>query len=408
MRDDCPGRDALGAATLARDHSFNSGRRREVWQIEGGQGHASLLAFAVRLEKCIDDFFADCWHRRLLLVLTRPGGHLDRSGGPSISHSVADRLRSVTTSDCEHITFRVSTLTHAHTVGDPLVRWVLTTVKGDRMSSPSVVREGPNGDWIRTMDQIATAGLVEAESIAATVARAAVVEAEIAAKAVVDTQATVVAAARIVAEAAAAAARAVAAAVDAQVAVVAAAAVAAAEARRIEARLTHQVMHDELTGLPNRRLLFDRLAQALARSHRTETPIGVLFLDLDQFKSVNDHLGHAAGDRVLIGVGARLKECLRESDTCSRVGGDEFVIVCEELRDLAAASVMIGRIEAALAAGIQIEDRLIVVEASIGVAISSPRSLPVDLLEEADIAMYQAKRSTRPRSLASVRAVDAS
>ncbi len=228
-------------------------------------------------------------------------------------------------------------------------------------------------------------------SLAAVIAAAAVADAELAAQAMVDTLAAVSAAARTVAEAAAEAAEAVEVAVTAKAAVFATAAAAATEARRTEARLIHEVLHDGLTALPNKRLLVDRLTLALARSKRAGTQVAVLFLDLDGFKAVNDTLGHAAGDQLLVGVAARLQECVRDTDTCARVGGDEFVVVCEDLRHASEGRLMAGRIETALGAGVPVGEQTVHVRATAGLAMSTPSSLPADLLHEADTAMYRAK-----------------
>lgn len=238
-------------------------------------------------------------------------------------------------------------------------------------------------------------GQANADSVAAAVATTALAEAEVAAQAAVETQAALLAAARILAEAAAAAARSVTAAVEAKAAVVSAAAAAAAEARRTEARLTHEVLHDGLTGLAHRRLLVDRLTQALARSTRTGMSVAVLFLDLDHFKNVNDTLGHAAGDQLLVGVARRLQECVRDTDTCARVGGDEFVVVCEDLSQPSDGLLVAGRVESALAKGVSVGDQTLPVRASVGIAVSSVGSQPLDLLQEADTAMYRIKVMTK-------------
>lgn len=235
-----------------------------------------------------------------------------------------------------------------------------------------------------------------ADAGAALSAEAAVVAAQTAAHAVDAAQAAVLAAAGIVAEAATAATVAVTAAVAAQAAVGKAAA-AAAVARRTEAQLTHDVLHDDLTGLANRRLLVDRLSQALARSSRAGTSVAVLVLDLDGFKAVNDGFGHAAGDELLIGVARKLEGCLRDTDTCARIGGDEFVVVCEDLSHPSDGPLVAGRLETALAAGVSVGDRTVPVLASVGIAVSSASSSPQDLLAEADSAMYRAKgKSGRP------------
>jgi len=239
--------------------------------------------------------------------------------------------------------------------------------------------------------KLAAQAVVETQAAVAVAVR---IVAEAAAEAARAAEAAVAAAARTVAEAAAEAARAVAAAVDANAAAVAAAAAAAAAVQSIEARLAHEVLHDDLTGLANRRLLDDRLTQALARAKRTGTSVAVLFLDLDQFKRINDTLGHAVGDQVLIEVARRLQACLRDTDTCARVGGDEFVVVCEDLGHPSDGSLLVSRLESALAAGVPVGDETIAVRASIGIAVGSTGSLPLDLLQQADAAMYRAKEET--------------
>lgn len=269
-------------------------------------------------------------------------------------------------------------------------------------SSPSTPTEAER-HWVAALHDESRYGPSSAESasagpIAAIVAAAAEAEAELAAQAAVETQAAVVAAARTVADAAAAAARAISAAVESKAAVVAAAAAAAAEAQRTEARLTYHALHDELTGLATRRLLVDRLTHALARSSRGGTSVAVLFLDLDGFKAVNDSLGHAAGDLLLISVARRLQERVRDTDTCARVGGDEFVVVCEDLSHPSHGPLLAGRLESALAAGVAVGDRTMPVPVSVGIAVGAAGSLPFDLLEEADAAMYRVKARAKHRA----------
>jgi len=167
--------------------------------------------------------------------------------------------------------------------------------------------------------------------------------------------------------------------------------------KHAEIQLAHQALHDELTGLPNRLLLIDHLNQACARAERAGTYVGVLFLDLDDFKEVNDSLGHVAGDHVLAEVAARLRRCLRETDTAARIGGDEFVVVCEDLCDPAEASLVADRIDRALAVPLTAGANQIQVTASIGVATAAVGAHPDDLLRGADTAMYQAKTNGKSR-----------
>ena len=161
----------------------------------------------------------------------------------------------------------------------------------------------------------------------------------------------------------------------------------------------HQALHDPLTGLPNRSLLGDRLGQALRQSSRTGAQLAVLFLDLDGFKSVNDTLGHPAGDRVLEAVAAALGRTVRASDTLARVGGDEFVVVCPEADDAVIDSVTM-RLQAAVN---EVARRLDhpALGVSIGVVRAQGTSTCVDeVLAAADAEMYRVKRDRRDGQVA--------
>jgi diguanylate cyclase (GGDEF)-like protein len=166
---------------------------------------------------------------------------------------------------------------------------------------------------------------------------------------------------------------------------------------RAEASLSHQALHDALTGLPNRVLFLDRAELALTRSTRNGTTSALLFLDLDRFKVVNDSMGHRTGDQLLVDVAARLSGCARAGDTVARFGGDEFAILCENLTDERAAMTMAARVVAALEPSFAIETESVVMTASIGVAISRPGCTADDLLRDADAAMYRAKDNGRDR-----------
>ncbi|MDQ1629961.1 MAG: hypothetical protein QOI54_3705 [Actinomycetota bacterium] len=169
------------------------------------------------------------------------------------------------------------------------------------------------------------------------------------------------------------------------------------EARRIEDALRHRALHDELTGLPNRSLLTDRLDQAIGRLARHGTgAIAVLFADLDQFKLVNDTWGHAAGDQLLVSVGARLESALHPGDTVSRFGGDEFVVVREDT-DEVQARALAERLLAALVAPFDVGHQRFCISASIGIAVSPPQRAS-ELLRFADAAMYDAKAAGRGRA----------
>ena len=158
-----------------------------------------------------------------------------------------------------------------------------------------------------------------------------------------------------------------------------------------EATLTYQATHDELTGLPNRVLLEDRVSQALARSRRAETMVAVMFLDVDRFKVINDSLGHSVGDELLKAVAQRLQVILRPEDTVARFGGDEFVIVTENWIGDETPTLLAARIAAGLARPVRIGGADVVATVSIGVAVAGADYDAGSLLRDADAAMYQAK-----------------
>src|SRR5438552_7382691 len=137
-----------------------------------------------------------------------------------------------------------------------------------------------------------------------------------------------------------------------------------------EEQLSQQALHDPLTELPNRALLSDRLEQALSRTRRSGRKVGVLFLDLDRFKLVNDTRGHLGGDALLKVVAERLISAVRPGDTVARFGGDEFVVVCEDVRDAAEATSLADRLRQTLAASIDLDGGQLFVTASVGVAVS--------------------------------------
>jgi diguanylate cyclase (GGDEF)-like protein/PAS domain S-box-containing protein len=168
--------------------------------------------------------------------------------------------------------------------------------------------------------------------------------------------------------------------------------------RRASAELTHLALHDTLTGLPNRALFLDRLTHALARARRRGTGVGVLFLDLDRFKVVNDSLGHAAGDRLLVDVAARLSEGLRPSDTLARFGGDELTVLCEDLNGLEDAHLVAQRLLERFGEPFVLPEGEVFLEASVGIALSAGGGeRPEDLIRDADAAMYRAKERGKAR-----------
>jgi diguanylate cyclase (GGDEF)-like protein/PAS domain S-box-containing protein len=167
-------------------------------------------------------------------------------------------------------------------------------------------------------------------------------------------------------------------------------------ARAMSLRMSHLAQHDPLTGLPNRLLLMDRLDRAIATARRHDGALAVLFLDVDRFKQINDTLGHAAGDEVLQSLATRMVACVRGSDTVSRQGGDEFVVLLSEVACVEDAAFGAGKLLAAIAMPHQIDGRDLHVTASVGIAV-----YPADgtdaaaLLSKADLALLSAKAAGR-------------
>ncbi len=166
----------------------------------------------------------------------------------------------------------------------------------------------------------------------------------------------------------------------------------------VAAQLEERAYHDELTGLPNRALLLDRLGDALHRAARHNRMVGVLFLDLDRFKVVNDSLGHGSGDDLLREAAHRLSQTVRPGDTVARLGGDEFVVLIGDMLRTTDALVAAERVRSSLSRPMQLGSESAVVTTSVGVAIGHGHEAPADLLRDADTAMYRAKDQGRDRA----------
>ena len=170
------------------------------------------------------------------------------------------------------------------------------------------------------------------------------------------------------------------------------------ERKELEDKLTHLACHDPLTGLPNRALFMDRLQHALSGARRTEGHVAVVSIDLDHFKAVNDSLGHAVGDELLITVSRALAGGTRTRDTVARLGGDEFAMLLDGVRDEDEAALVGERLIAAFDTALRIGDHDIQISLSIGIGLSGgPQRTPSELLRAADLALYQAKRTGRDR-----------
>jgi diguanylate cyclase (GGDEF)-like protein/PAS domain S-box-containing protein len=164
------------------------------------------------------------------------------------------------------------------------------------------------------------------------------------------------------------------------------------ERKALEKKLQYQAFHDPLTDLPNRALFMDRLGHALARAGQQASEVAVLFTDLDNFKVINDSLGHKAGDQLLVAVAQRLKACLRPVDTVARLGGDEFTLLLEGVTGVSDAARVAEQIAQELRAPFALEAHEVFATTSTGIAVSSSaQGQPTDLLRHADLAMYRAK-----------------
>lgn len=170
------------------------------------------------------------------------------------------------------------------------------------------------------------------------------------------------------------------------------------ERQALQEALLHQAFYDKLTGLPNRALLFDRLHHAFLEAARHKRALSMLFIDLDDFKSVNDRFGHATGDELLAEVAKRMLTVVRQEDTLARLGGDEFTVLIKDSVSLEASIGVANRILESIAEPYHLSDSVINITASIGVSMSYPMGdQPEDLLREADQAMYQAKSSGKSK-----------
>jgi len=167
--------------------------------------------------------------------------------------------------------------------------------------------------------------------------------------------------------------------------------------KRYEHQLVREAFHDPLTGLPNRALLTDRLESALGRAVRDDTTVGVLFIDVDRLRLINRALGRAAGDDTLLAISTRLGECVRPGDTVARIGGDEFVVICEDLRDKPEVAAVASRVLAGLAVPVDVGDEQVTATVSVGIALGPGGSRGDALVRDADAAMYRAKERGRNR-----------
>jgi len=170
------------------------------------------------------------------------------------------------------------------------------------------------------------------------------------------------------------------------------------ERRRVESSLKHVAHHDALTNLPNRLLLDARLSHAIERAKREDLQVAVIFIDLDHFKNINDSLGHDVGDQLLVAISNRLLHCVREDDTVSRLGGDEFIIIIEQVHDIGDLDALLKKIMKITSQTISIKDHNLSTSASIGVSIYPDDGKNAEqLMRNADAAMYHVKENGRQK-----------
>jgi diguanylate cyclase (GGDEF)-like protein/PAS domain S-box-containing protein len=169
------------------------------------------------------------------------------------------------------------------------------------------------------------------------------------------------------------------------------------ERRALEEQLAHQAFHDSLTGLANRALFAERISHAIERGTRRRNLFAVLFIDLDDFKTVNDSLGHAAGDELLVTVAQRIRSAIRPEDTCARLGGDEFAVMIESIADSDGAVTVARRILGAMAEPLAIAGSEVTVQGSVGIALDPGSQTANEIMRSADLAMYRAKGEGKGR-----------
>jgi diguanylate cyclase (GGDEF)-like protein/PAS domain S-box-containing protein len=169
------------------------------------------------------------------------------------------------------------------------------------------------------------------------------------------------------------------------------------ERRALEDQLAHQAFHDSLTGLANRLLFADRVQHALDRGVRRQNLFAVLFVDLDDFKTVNDSLGHAAGDELLVAVARRIQSCMRPEDSCARLGGDEFAVMIENISAPDGAEIVAKRMLEAMAEPLSIFGSEVTVQGSVGIALGTGEQTTSEIMRSADLAMYRAKGEGKGR-----------
>jgi len=173
--------------------------------------------------------------------------------------------------------------------------------------------------------------------------------------------------------------------------------IAVREREAAQDELAHRATHDDLTGLHNRPLLLERLQETLARARRLGLSVGLLYIDLDRFKPVNDRYGHSAGDEVLVEVAHRLRAITRPQDVVARLGGDEFVVVCADVLDVVDVQLVANRVVEELSHPIEITNGSVTVSASVGITVAASGAAPEEMLQDADTAMYLAKQRGRGR-----------